>query len=403
MVNGNHAFVFVVCGSKAYIDTLNVAIQCLKGRTRHRIVVVTDSRRNEGPIATESVIDMATPDHLNHHQASVYLKTSVHRYLDLDVGRYCYLDSDVLAITEKADDIFGANDSLIGFCADNMTLDLFSPYAVNCGCLEQARTDEQKLVTAQQTYAERLAEWNAFIKENQGDALIESIAGSRKKPFSNLFSLSRFSIEKALPFCKAAHFKGYRYIKKEQAWFDSSGKKVLYPIESYYDAVSRETGLRFDQAGNFWCDDRLQDVCIPKCTHLHQQIHREYGIRIEPDTWQHWNGGVFVFDQRSVDFLEFWHRETLRIFSEKDWKTRDQGTLALTAWKFQLERQPTLDKRFNYILDHHKPGLGFEVDKGFTRDDGIHWERPDMIHVYHRFGDPEWDLWQFIESNYLNL
>jgi hypothetical protein len=48
--------------------------------------------------------------------------------------------------------------------------------------------------------------------------------------------------------------------------------------------------------------------------------------------WQHWNGGVFLFDDSSVEFLSSWHEKTvMRIFDLPNWKTRDQGTLIATG------------------------------------------------------------------------
>jgi hypothetical protein len=402
MVTGNHAFVFVVCGDRSYIDTLNTAMRCLRARTKQRIVVITDSRRNDSAIEADAIIDIETPLEFNHHQASVYLKTSIHRYLNLELGRYCYLDSDVLAITPKADDVFLEEPGIVGFCADNMTLDLFSPYAVNCGCLDQARKDEASLHLAQEAYARKLEAWNDFVIQNKGDLLMKLIADAKSRSFAHIFTLSRFALEKAWPFCSKAQFKGYTFSKEEKSWFDNQGRKVLYPIESYFDAVSSATGFKYSPHGDFWDNGRGQDVCIPRCKHLHEQIRLDTDIQIAPEAWQHWNGGVFLFDKRSVEFLEYWHQQTLRIFKEPAWKTRDQGTLAQSVWKFGLQNQPVLNRRFNYIIDHHKPGLEFDEEKGFSRDHGGHWEQPDMIHVYHRFGDPEWDLWQFIQKRYLS-
>lgn len=399
MVNQQNTFVFVVCGDEKYISALNLAIEFLQAASKSNIAVITDLRRNKAQIIGPQIIDVSTPPDLTHHQASVFLKTSLHRYLDMERGRYCYLDSDVLALTNRVDEVFWQQPGIIGFCADNMTLDLFSPYAVNCGCLEQARADEQRLNEAQEYYKDFLQEWKAFVKLRNGDVLDELIRETAKNPAKNIYALSRFYAQKALPFFKTAAFKGYSYNKHLQAWLDSEGKVVLFPIPEYYDYIAENTGFVFDKAHGYWYDGLKQDVCIPQCNHLHQQIKSEYSLSIDPEAWQHWNGGVFLFDKHSVEFLEYWHLQTMAIFNKPAWKTRDQGTLALTAWKFGLQHQECLNPRFNYIADSYKPGLGYDPEKGFTRDGGNTYQRPELLHVYHRFGDTSWDFWQQIMAS----
>src|SRR5438046_4457629 len=99
------AFVYVVCGAAAHIRTLHRSLEYLRPRTANQIVVVTDSRRNESTIEHDAIVDVATPLELDHHQASIFLKTSLHRLLPAGV-EYAYLDSDVLAVGDAADTIF---------------------------------------------------------------------------------------------------------------------------------------------------------------------------------------------------------------------------------------------------------------------------------------------------------
>lgn len=395
-----NCFVFVVCGERPYIDSLNVALRFIRDYSSNRVCVITDSRRNSGSIDCDTVYDIATHPGLNHHQASVFLKTSVHRYLDLDSSNYCYLDSDVLMISAEADTVFSVEPEIISFGADNMTLDLFSPYAVQCGCLESARKNEEFLRTTQEAYADKLKKWNDFNRRSGGKELIEEIAKTKQESLKNLFPLLRYAFGKSCPFCHTARLGTHRYDKIKKAWVDEQGEIILQPIVSYQNYVAKETGFLYDPVQNIWHSGDRRDVCIPCCTHLHKQIETDYGIRIRPSQWQHWNGGVFVFNKRSVPFLEFWHKETLRIFSDPKWRTRDQGTLAASAWKFGLQQTACLDKGYNYIIDDHKPGLGFDIGKGFTRDHGASWDKPFMIHVYHRFGDESWDLWKQIMLNF---
>ena len=90
------AFVYAVCGAAAHISTLHRSLEYLRPRTALPIYVVTDSRRNEIPIEHDNVLDVATPVDFNHHQASIFLKTSLHRQLPPGPA-YAYIDTDMIA------------------------------------------------------------------------------------------------------------------------------------------------------------------------------------------------------------------------------------------------------------------------------------------------------------------
>ena len=88
-----------------------------------------------------------------------------------------------------------------------------------------------------------------------------------------------------------------------------------------------------------------------ECEHLLSAIRKKFGVRITDKAWRHWNGGVFVFDRESDEFMDLWHKYTLSIFRDPYWKVRDQGTLAATAWAMGLQSHPTLPRKFNLIVD----------------------------------------------------
>ncbi|MGQ9847868.1 MAG: hypothetical protein ACUVQP_10290, partial [Bacteroidales bacterium] len=136
------AFVFVVCGAKAHIDTLHFSLEQLKKYSQHPIFVVTDSKRNEITIHHNNIIDVQTPSSYNHHQASIWLKTSLHKILPHD-KTYCYLDTDVITLNEECNRVFNYYKPPITFAKDHTTLSYFSPYAVNCNC--KINHDKSKL------------------------------------------------------------------------------------------------------------------------------------------------------------------------------------------------------------------------------------------------------------------
>lgn len=400
MVKGENVFVFVVCGDRQYTDSLSLAIQSLKKKSRSRILVVTDSRRNQDMISGAEVMDVETPSELNHHQASVFLKTSVNRYVRNDHGLCCYLDSDIITSGDLPDDVFSHYRGIIGFAEDHLSLDLFSPYAVQCNCLNESRSKESLLHQAQNGYAEIQNSWHSFTDQSGGRDLQAIIAETRRLWMKNAAYLGLYMLKLNLPMFRKAPLKAYYFDKKENAWYDPEGRKILYPLIPYYEYIHQKTGFSYDKKGCFWFDGSRQDVCIPCCHHLHQQIEKESGIKIRPADWQHWNGGMFVFSKDSDDFLDSWHDSTMRIFKDPAWRTRDQGTLAMTAWKFGLQKTRLIPSVFNYIVDSGKAGLVWG-ERGVSRDHGKTWDRPQMMHIYHRFGDESWDFWQFIKQNYL--
>jgi hypothetical protein len=75
---------------------LHRSLEYLRPRTALPIIVVTDTRRNEIGIDHPTVIDVETPGRFSHHQASIFLKTGLHRVLPPH-REYAYLDTDVIA------------------------------------------------------------------------------------------------------------------------------------------------------------------------------------------------------------------------------------------------------------------------------------------------------------------
>jgi hypothetical protein len=147
----NSVFVFVVCGSKEHIETLHFSLRALQMFSKKEIVVITDSSRNEIPVVYSHVIDINTPEHFNHHQASIYLKTGIHKFLPKG-NLYCYLDTDVLAINKEVDKIFELREGIINFSTDHCNVPQFSPYAVHCGCVENNKNERKELARLLKKY-----------------------------------------------------------------------------------------------------------------------------------------------------------------------------------------------------------------------------------------------------------
>lgn len=90
-----------------------------------------------------------------------------------------------------------------------------------------------------------------------------------------------------------------------------------------------------------------------RCDHLVEAIRDTFQVEVDPN-WQHWNGGVFVFSPAAWAFLDCWNQFTRTTLANPLWQTRDQGTLVAAAWKLGLQKTPTLDRKFNYIVDCYR-------------------------------------------------
>ena len=280
MGSAGNLFVYAICGD-AHVRFVNLSLQFLKRFTRNDILVVAS--RCETPIEHDQVMRVDSPAGFDNHQASIMLKTNLHRLVGERAGRCCYLDSDTVAVDSQIDAIFGHKKGPVMFAADHGRMRRFSRWAVQCGC--------------------------------------------------------------------------------------SAGE----------------------------------------CDHLREAILTKFGIRISDPNWQHWNGGVFVFDAGSTDFLDTWHELTMSIFSDPGWKTRDQGTLIATVWKHGLQNQPVLPRVYNYVVDamhgipdSRRPSTipsNYHIDSSYSLDPASSLPRPHLLHFINRgMGAREWKNWDEVEA-----
>lgn len=391
-MSNKNIFVFVVCGATEHIDALHYSLSALKQYTKNDVLVITDTSRNEVAVQYHNVMDVRTPEHFTHHQASIYLKTSIHRYVPLE-NTYCYLDTDVVALSEKVDEIFSHYQPPIIFAPDHCLMDKFSPSAVNCGCAEEfrIRTNELRFLFKKHRHLMRQPE-----NEEKKKVLLQKLDDIKKDKFtykllSLKFNLSRhqFRLDDDNFLDKRRHF-----------WHDAQGNAVLYEKEdSAIAEIESTTDYRCDLSNNHLWTYRGRKVFHIQCNHLAEQIEKTFGIAISNKQWQHWNGGVFLFDKRGHEFLNRWHEKTKKIFSLKEWKTRDQGTLIATAWEMGLQHHPTLPLRFNLIADFNRQALKHKGDLIFELNEQKVEIKPDFIHVYHHWADHDWEVWRAVENH----
>ncbi len=388
-------FVFVVCGGREHIDTLHFALAALRRYSSCHITVVTDTRRNETVVIHDDIVDIETPDAYDHHQASIYLKTRLHRILPAG-KRYCYLDTDVVALDASVDQVFDQYSSPITFCTDHCTLDEFSPSALFCGCMEAFKRDSPLpyfyFDDFQKNVLPRLLYIDACIAE-----IDEQVTASKKSKWSYAWHQMRY----LLPGRYYQLSSKYKMDKSEGMWYDAEGTKLHYPDHAKDDIryVSEKTGFSYDPVTQEWSRSDGSSLTRLSCTHLHDKIAERFGVQVRPLTWRHWNGGVFLFDDNSFDFLEFWHQTTMEIFQNASWRTRDQGTLAAAVWHFGLADHPTLPLSYNLIADYHNKGMTYKGDLTFQVGAAGALMRPHFIHIYHHWGDESWQVWRDVKQH----
>lgn len=385
------AFVFVVCGAKTHIDTLHFSLEQLKKYSQHPIFVITDSKRNEITIRHNNIIDVETPSSYSNHQASIWLKTSLHKILP-NHKIYCYLDSDVIALNAECNSVFGYYKPPITFAKDHTTLTYFSPYAVNCNCkinYENTKSLFEKEIS-------KIVQHPNYPPNFQAKE-IRTLFLLYNQIRSNFLKLFFFAFKVIL-----SVLIGKKKIKIKEGVVLNIRKKRLeinhnfyYPnLLQYRKLIKKKSGYTFNVFKRQWTKNQQPAIYPNRCRHLQQALSEIFHIKV-PHNWQHWNGGVFVFDYQSYDFLEQWHQNTKTIFMNSYWKVRDQGTLIATVFQKNLQNHTTLPEKFNFIADFYKPEITVDKTQKYLLK-GEKIIQPALIHIYHHWNDEQWDVWQFV-------
>jgi len=385
-------FVFVVCGAEEHIDTLHFSLRYLKKFSKNEILVLTDSKRNEKSVIHSHIIDVRTPENFSHHQASIFLKVGIHNHLPKGKN-YCYLDTDVVAISSDVDAIFDEFIAPIRFAADHCSVNKFSPIAVNCGCLES------KLPVRQDLKA-RLDKADAkgtpkYKKKRQLIGYFEELKTNLplriKTAIRYVFAWKTFRLNEA-----------FWFDKRKRIWYDNENTPIIFEADT--KQIEEQTGLKYHRSRLTWVDKNGFDIWLDDCDHLIDRIKEKFNISVTTRQWQHWNGGVFLFNDQSHGFLNAWLDKTMQIFEDPKWHTRDQGTLVATAWQFGLKDHKVLDKKWNFIADFENNDVQLKEETGvFTTDRFKTSHHPAFVHVYHHFGDTNWYVWNWIASRISNL
>ncbi|MDY0140887.1 MAG: hypothetical protein RBR97_03240 [Bacteroidales bacterium] len=388
-------FVFVVCGRKEHIEELNFSLKFLRHFSKNEIIVLTDKKRNEIQINHDNIINIDTPTEFDNHQASIFIKTGLNKHLKKD-NNYCYLDGDIVAINSEVDKVFEHFQSPITFAADHCIMQEFSPHAMNCNCVEENLKEEDIFNDKLSELFGKINLTDSHIKK-QTEELLSIFVKHRNSPFKYFLKNIKYLIQRYLLPVKTFYFHNYRFQKTNKCWYNSDNEIVLFDYPYYEKRLWGTSGIKFNKEDNSWetKDGKKFEFKAPVCNHLNEYLKKEYGVKI-PNDWQHWNGGVFLFNDSSTEFLNYWHTQTIKEFSNPYTKTRDQGTLALTVWKFGLENHPNIPKEFNWITEFANNNIAWDKDKGYTFDGFKTVFYPNLLHIYHDWGNKDWSIWESV-------
>ena len=387
----NEFYVFVVCGSKEHIDTLHLSLKALTSFSEKDVLVLTDSTRNEIDVIHDSIIDVQTPIEYNHHQASIYLKTGIHRFLPIG-NLYCYLDTDVIAMDKSCDAIFQQYNSPITFAPDHCKIQAFSSYAVNCGCADKCSEDREAYYKSVKKH-DKNSELTSPMAKTYQKCIEDWYAELQKSFLTKIF----YTIRYFSSFPKFWLSKDIYFDKKRKLWATKDGEIVKYEVN--LKSIAKEANLKYMLLVNEWKNKKGENIFKTDCDHLTLAIKRTFQVDVRDKNWQHWNGGVFLFNNESHNFLSDWHQKSILIFNEPEWQTRDQGTLISTVWEFGLQNHPILSKEWNFIADFHNNKLVVSKSAGYISDDLFRTAyMPKFIHVFHEWGNEKWEVWNWIKA-----
>jgi hypothetical protein len=440
MPSSAQGYVFAVCGEESHFRCLRRALARLRPRTQHPIFVLVDPGRNPQTQLEAQVIPVSTPEDLDHHQAAIYLKTSVHRYLP-GPGPYCYLDSDVLAVSPGVDEVFRHFEPPVTFASDlvfpDSNLRTFSPHAQACRCranhrklllyfqrLQAFTRDHLKNVdfpSLSQTGFYQGAVFHGEIRNNRwwtgtgrgfhGDGSLKYVQIYRE---GNQESITYYFPDNQWRWVKAEayephglwttdHGLSFHWVEDGSAgyWLDQDGDSLRRDTEDsddqdhettwWYRGKERLWRRQGPEESGYWVD--AQGRRAPSCDHLSRALEERFQVQIRDPSWIHWNGGVFLFDPADAGFLETWHGMALDLFGDSRWRVRDQGALVAAAWAHGLEDQPRLPRVFNLIADRQgDPGLWPDLvqvlDSGEAR----------LAHLVNGGSkDEDWPVWRALE------
>lgn len=391
-------FVYVVCGGKEYIEQLNLSLKFLRYFSRFPAYIITDRSRNQAEIEhdEEYIIDVNTPSHYDNNTASIYLETQIHRILDTSKDqRYCYLDSDIIAVNGSINEVFDYTEPWPRFARDHCTLQYHSPVAMKCDCNQLFDYKKERFEWIHRLIPQ--PEKNEYIKAER-DKLLNIFTTYKSAPIRYVLQIFKFLFNRYLTKKSVFYLTpDFYFLRKSRAWYNRENELIDYDKKFYLRVLRKK--FKIYPSGDVWVDKEGKRLIpeTPYCDHLQEYLQNKYSLDI-PSNFRHWNGGMFLFDKRSLDALDTWHKLTLNMFYDKSVSIKyiDQLSLIVTAFRHGFYNKPFLPFRFNFITDFGNKKVRYQTNKGYTYNNFQTIFQPAALHIYHHWNDKNWSIWQAI-------
>lgn len=335
------AYVYAVAGEGKHSRRVDQSVRFLQSVTTNEIFIVA-GRNRHSLTSNVNILEVDLPTAYDDHQASMLLKSSLPTHLPTG-KKYCYLDSDIIPLTAP-DAVFDGFTPPVMLTQDHATIDQFSPYALNCGCLTDKVKQQQELQQMIDQYAYHSQSDLPKIQLEQKQERLRRLL-SDDRLLRRWWRFLRFNLAR-----KTYHLDDeFHFDKGAQTWFDHNGEVILYHEPNEH--IQRHSPYTHDAATGRWTNADQEDIHDVQCGHLRELIHRKFGVASEAHK-QLWNGGLFVFDDHSKDFMRMWHQLLLDMLADPGtWQTRDQAALYIAASLFNINpAKNMLGHEWNWLI-----------------------------------------------------
>jgi hypothetical protein len=421
-MSNKNIFVYAVCGVDKWLDQLNISLKYLKNFSKNEIIVVTDLSRNKTEILHDNIINIKTPNEFDNKKASLFLKTSLHKILDM-TNNYCYLDSHIIAVKKGVDRIFNHNYGKITFSPDFCKINKASPYLASCNCRSKRSQEQKELNEIFIKYKDYKDEGKCLtdVLEDESNLLrklkIKLTALFQvniKKLFFKYYNESKqhrsgeidfnfYKVFKIKLFDKFNIKEEWVYKKYNKAWLNESNEIIFCEHLQLSDYIERISGFRYDKKICEWVNkDNFIIFAEPICNHLADMIKNEFGVSLTKPDWQHWNSSVFLFNSKSVDFLDLWHKFTLQLLRNDLTRINDITSLSAAVWKSKIQNRQNLPTEFQLIANLKANNVKYIRNGEYSIDEGKTLISPYFINFGNGFGNNSWEIRNSVE-NILNI
>jgi len=99
-------------------------------------------------------------------------------------------------------------------------------------------------------------------------------------------------------------------------WVGIEGHNILGE-PNLVTSISEKSEYRWNRIFKSWIDEKGNSMMSSSSDNLRLEIEKTFGVIVKEKNWQHWNGGLFLFNADSLSFLKIWRDWTIEVFNLK--------------------------------------------------------------------------------------